>query len=257
MHYYQFNIGDYMRDTQHLDELEDLAYRRLLDLAYMSEQPLPLDVKEVARRIRMRSECERIAVVLREFFIETDDGYINSRAMGSIEAYKAKADKARASARARWNKNNDLADANALRPDCEKDADGMLTNNHKPITIKQDQENKDLSDSANQTAKRKGSRLADGFIVPDEWKAWASEQFKGLGSGVERIASDFVDYWIAVPGAKGVKLDWFATWRNWVRRDLDRRKPGRGGDLPPPSPAQMSQGNQDLALLGDENGERW
>jgi len=28
----------------------------------------------------------------------------------------------------------------------------------------------------------------------------------------------FRDYWIAVAGAKGLKLDWSATWRNWVRR---------------------------------------
>ena len=27
----------------------------------------------------------------------------------------------------------------------------------------------------------------------------------------------FKDYWIAQPGQKGVKLDWDATWRNWVR----------------------------------------
>lgn len=27
----------------------------------------------------------------------------------------------------------------------------------------------------------------------------------------------FRDYWVSVPGAKGCKLDWSATWRNWVR----------------------------------------
>lgn len=28
----------------------------------------------------------------------------------------------------------------------------------------------------------------------------------------------FRDYWAALPGQKGVKTDWPATWRNWVRR---------------------------------------
>lgn len=226
MHYYQFNIGDYMRDTQHLDELEDLVYRRLLDLCYLSETPLPLDVKEVARRIRMRTECERIANVLREFFTETPEGFVNPRATASIEAYKSKGEKARASAKARWNKNNDLPDANALRTECETNADGMLTNNHKPLTINQDQDPTDLPVSSKPAkASKKGSRLVDGFVVPDDWKAWASTEFKGLGSGVERIASQFVDYWIAQPGQRGVKLDWFATWRNWVRKDLERQRP--------------------------------
>ncbi|WP_424807696.1 hypothetical protein [Rhodococcus sp. 27YEA15] len=36
----------------------------------------------------------------------------------------------------------------------------------------------------------------------------------------------FRDYWIAQPGAKGVKLDWDATWRNWVRRARPTARPG-------------------------------
>jgi hypothetical protein len=33
-----------------------------------------------------------------------------------------------------------------------------------------------------------------------------------------KITSDsFRDFWIGVPGVKGKKLDWAATWRNWVR----------------------------------------
>lgn len=35
---------------------------------------------------------------------------------------------------------------------------------------------------------------------------------------LKRVADEFKDYWVSVPGSKGVKLDWMATWRNWVRR---------------------------------------
>ena len=31
------------------------------------------------------------------------------------------------------------------------------------------------------------------------------------------VANRFRDYWISQPGQKGLKLDWIATWRNWVR----------------------------------------
>ncbi|MEW9272386.1 hypothetical protein [Gluconobacter oxydans] len=34
-----------------------------------------------------------------------------------------------------------------------------------------------------------------------------------------RTAEVFRDYWLGVPGAKGCKADWDATWRNWVRRE--------------------------------------
>jgi hypothetical protein len=31
----------------------------------------------------------------------------------------------------------------------------------------------------------------------------------------------FIDYWRAQPGEKGRKMDWVATWRNWLRREED------------------------------------
>ena len=31
------------------------------------------------------------------------------------------------------------------------------------------------------------------------------------------VWDQFKDYWASVGGTKGAKLDWFATWRNWVR----------------------------------------
>ena len=35
----------------------------------------------------------------------------------------------------------------------------------------------------------------------------------------------FKDYWVAQPGSKGVKLDWEATWRNWIRKvDSDKQR---------------------------------
>lgn len=34
-----------------------------------------------------------------------------------------------------------------------------------------------------------------------------------------KVAQNFYDYWIAIPGAKGRKLDWSATWRGWVRKE--------------------------------------
>jgi hypothetical protein len=40
----------------------------------------------------------------------------------------------------------------------------------------------------------------------------------------------FRDYWLAVPGARGVKLDWNATWRTWQRREAERRRPAHRDD---------------------------
>lgn len=138
MHYFQFNIGDYARDTAHLTEMEDLAYRRMLDLYYRSEKPLPESIDEIARLIRMRTHCDCIAIVLQDFFELHADGYRNGRADQELERTYSKSIKARESAKARWNKNNDLANADAMRTHSDSIDDGMLPITHYPLPITQD-----------------------------------------------------------------------------------------------------------------------
>lgn len=93
MYYYQFNPGDYLRDTAHLEPLEDLAYRRLLDLYYDQEGPISLETDWVSRRIRLGSDV--VARVLEEFFERTEKGWKMARCDAEIANYKAKADRAR------------------------------------------------------------------------------------------------------------------------------------------------------------------
>ena len=87
MIWYKFHIGDYLTHTAHLNEYEDLVYRRLLDLYYMSEAEIPLDTKAVARKIRM--DLDATELVLAEFFEKTEIGYFNSRAHAEITKYQA------------------------------------------------------------------------------------------------------------------------------------------------------------------------
>ncbi len=94
MHYYQFNIGDYASHTRHLDLLEDLAYRRILDLYYLHERPLNGDAAFVAKQIGMRDEAAIVRDVLNEFFEKTDEGYVNGRADKEIAHYHSKIEQA-------------------------------------------------------------------------------------------------------------------------------------------------------------------
>ena len=107
MHYYQFNIGDYASHTRHLDLLEDLAYRRILDLYYLHERPLNDDATVVAKQIGMRDDAATVRDVLNEFFERTDDGYISSRADKEIANFRSKIEQAsragKASAERRFN----------------------------------------------------------------------------------------------------------------------------------------------------------
>ena len=60
-----------------------------------------------------------------------------------------------------------------------------------------------------------GKRLASDFSFPKEWEQFCQQTRPELSP--VKTFDQFKDYWIAQAGQKGVKLDWFATWRNWVR----------------------------------------
>jgi len=121
MHYYQFNIGDYASHTRHLDLLEDLAYRRILDLYYLHERPLSGDASLVAKQIGMRDDAATVRDVLNEFFERNEDGYFNSRADKEIAHYHSKIEQAsragKASAERRLsNRSTDVQPNNKQEP---------------------------------------------------------------------------------------------------------------------------------------------
>ncbi len=95
MHYYQFNIGDYASHTGYLTQMEDLGYRRLLDLYYLHEKPLTNDIPHLCRVVGMREFEAEITQVLTDFFYLDGDVWRNTRVDKEIALYRSKADTAR------------------------------------------------------------------------------------------------------------------------------------------------------------------
>jgi hypothetical protein len=71
--------------------------------------------------------------------------------------------------------------------------------------------------------------LPNSYRLPDDWQPKESditimeEHFPSIDIKLETHA--FKDYWRAIPGTKGKKSDWDATWRNWIRNSYKRQKP--------------------------------
>ena len=61
----------------------------------------------------------------------------------------------------------------------------------------------------------KGSRLSTDFELPETWTEFCQTERPDLNP--QKVFDSFKDYWVAKAGSQGVKLDWQATWRNWVR----------------------------------------
>ena len=68
---------------------------------------------------------------------------------------------------------------------------------------------------SNSDARPRGTRLPKEWLPTEEQKKWAHESRPDLD--IDLVSDAFRDYWIAKAGTGGVKLDWDATFRNWVR----------------------------------------
>ena len=167
MHYYTWNIGDYSSHASHLTPIEDVAYRRLLDKYYLSETPICLDIASAARSIGMREYQSEVEVVIREFFTQTESGWVNKRAEQEIAHFKGKIDQAskagKASAEQRFNARSTPVQRTSNQP---------ITNNQEPLTNNQ-------------------HKAKDHFIVPDwipepAWQGFLESRKASKGAFTDR-----------------------------------------------------------------------
>lgn len=126
--------------------------------------------------------------------------------------YVQRVQAARKAAEARWHPNGN-APAEPPQSDRNADASGAHAGGNA------DKRRGDKRTKSKGTTAR-GGRLPDGWAPKAEPELQATAQRAGVDLRAE--LAKFRDYWAAQPGAKGRKVDWQATWRNWVRRAMER-----------------------------------
>lgn len=200
MHYYKFEISVWNLHTAHLSLVEEAVYRRLIDHYYDTEQPIGLDLKGMIRRLRLDGYEDQVTTVLNEFFTLGETGWSNKHCDLKIKAYKNQK---------KVNKNNGKSGGRPKKREItESVTDGLpfvtLTTNNKQET-------------KNNVVGTRGTRLPTDWKISDEQKQFCLKERPDLDP--MKVAESFKDYWISAAGAKGVKKDWDATWRNWVRAE--------------------------------------
>lgn len=210
MHYYQFNIADYRKDTQHLSPIEHYIYRELMDWYYLDERPIPKETQSVTRRLRLVSEKNpEVKSVLQEFFTETNSGWSHGRIDSEIGKYHAKAYAARinGSKGGRPQKPKKTQPVNLANPEITQ---GKA--NHKPLTIN----HKPVKESrASPFAPPTLSEVAD-YISENQYPVDPSR---------------FIDFYESkgwMVGKSKMKC-WKAAVRTWSKRD-ENTKPVSGID---------------------------
>lgn len=226
MHHYPHHIGDYAKDTPGLTMMEHGAYRLLMDAYYATELPIPADEPYAIAKAGSAAERQAVDKVLRKFFVMEDGAYRQKRIDQEIDSYRAKAaisrENGKLGGRPKQNPGHNPAGnpretQQVTRQVTQQEPGAIpeitLTNNQEPRT------KKNLS---------RASRLPTDWELPEDWKRWALEARPEWGDAeVLSVADGFRDYWLAAP--RGTKLDWEATWRNWVR---NTKAPPRAGGKP-------------------------
>jgi len=161
MIWYKFYLGDYITHTLHLSDAEDLAYRRLLDLYYLTERPIPLETESVSRKIRL--DLDITESVLKEFFERTENGYQNPRCDDEIAKYRRQVETNRLLGKRGGRPKKTEPKPNRNRTETEPEP----KDNPKQIQIQIQKKNKTPS-SAAPTARR----------FDEFWAAWPSSKRK-------------------------------------------------------------------------------
>jgi len=160
-----------------------------------------------------KDERKAVESVLAQFFIQTNDGYIQTRVIEMLAEAKPKIEASRANGKrgGRPKKNPSGEEAETQ----EKPTGFPEETKNEP--------NENLSQSQSQISPSlrsgdvRASRLPTDWVLPDDWRQWARAERSDLD--LDRAAASFADYWHGKAGKDGRKADWAATWRNWVRNE--------------------------------------
>jgi hypothetical protein len=99
-----------------------------------------------------------------------------------------------------------------------------------------------------------GCRIEPDWMPSQKTIDQMREEFPHLTSeDLNQINVEFIDYWISIPGARGRRSDWDATWRNRVRDISSRRPNGRASSQPVATSDLRIQQAQALKLVPNEN----
>ena len=117
-----------------------------------------------------------------------------------------------------WDKRQFVSDSSTMRVAKHRNKKKQVSNADE--TLQKRQSNAIDTDTDTEQIQKKvnnkrGSRLAQDWFLSKSMGDWATQERPDLYA--RQVAEQFKDYWVAQAGQKGVKLDWDATWRNWVR----------------------------------------
>lgn len=205
------------RGTDNLTLEQEAAYLRICNAIYAADQPISENYRALGGmwRCNERKAKRLLAELIEAGKVYVEAGWIkNDKALDDVSirlqlrvkrklaGHSGGIESGKSRAKPLENNENDEA-SGSTRKEVEK-------------KVEKKEEAK-----ASSMPRKRGSRMAESWILPRPWGEWAMAQ--GMPEARVRTEADrFRDYWLAKSGREAAKLDWQATWRNWIRTALER-----------------------------------
>lgn len=232
-----FYPQDWLIDTARLAPDERGVFIQIVMMIYANRGPIPNDEKHLANLCGCSSRLVRslVATLEQKGFVQISDGKIGQkRAENELNIKRNHLENSSKGGR---------TSAKTARKSSENEDDTNENSHLVSSGISQSLPTPTPTPTASPSPKAKakdressprkvGSRLPDDWQPGDDFVNFALQEGMTIEK-VQREANFFRDFWISKPGQQGVKLDWLATWRNWIRREIDRgRTSSRPGTMP-------------------------
>lgn len=207
--FYKMDPADWDNGTARLSLEEEAAYLRIVNSIHKHKGPVP-DVDRVLAgmfRTSTRKARSLISALVVAGKIAIEGGAIwNERARSDL-VHRGFVSISRAESGAKGGRKSGKVRAKVL---------GNIESKEANASTREEKRREENTEAKASVAAKRGSRLSEDWFLPMDWGEWAVSE--GLGPEAIRVEADrFRDYWLSKAGRDAVKLDWQATWRNWIR----------------------------------------
>ena len=235
MHYYQLNIGDFLKATDGFSDAEVGVFVRLLNRYASTEKP----IKTQWVKLAFKGESQEKALCILECsFEEVEDGWIYPEISDQVEKYVKNAEKNRENGKKGGRPRKDKSVS--VDFETQQKPIGLFieseTNPEESLTINQETNNQDIStsgtnvpsvDSTPRAKKPSAGVKAQTFKLdveelPDEWRQYCNAARPDLNP--DKVFVNFKAYWTIGKGKGKLRSEkgWTQSWMTWCTKESER-----------------------------------
>lgn len=239
--FYKHHILDWRGGTASLSDRAYRVYHVIVEQIMLNEGPIPYHDRTLAGLANRSTRDLRMAVdeLVEAGKITVADGLIsNKRASDELVGVKTNRENAAKGGRTpreqSANGRRTVRELSEKHNEINSETEATL---HDVVSLKEKRREEKKEEplsfpfavaapigAAQPRTSARGSRLPQDWKLDTAGRAYATD--RGFnGPQIDRMAERFANHWHSKTGKDACKMDWQATWRNWVLNEVERSPP--------------------------------